>query len=76
MPQDSEKNENVVKLADARKRQRTTQRAGANGKHPPGGKAPRSRGPQPLTGWKKAGAYLQLLLFLAVLAYFMRQCRT
>jgi hypothetical protein len=74
MPQDSEKHENVVKLADARKRQRTTQRAGANGKYPPGGKPPRSKGAQ-LTGWRKVGAYAQLLLFLAVLAYFLRQCR-
>lgn len=61
----------VVNLADARKRQRTV-RVGASGKAGMNG-AGKAKG-----GGMKKGiwGYVQVILFLAVVAYMMTLCRT
>jgi hypothetical protein len=76
MPQDDEKHENVVSLADARRRQRTVQKpTAANGRAAPkGGRAgASSKAERPP---RKFWAYVQFVLFLAVVAYMMQLCKS
>lgn len=72
MDQEPDDKKKIVDLAEARKRQRTLRfgasaRNHANGKSPP--KQPRGTG-------RKIWSYVQFLLFLAVIAYFMRLCQS
>lgn len=70
MSQDQDKNEpKVVNLADARKRQRTV-RAGAQGKAGMNGAGK----PKSATGKKTIWGYVQVILFLAVVAFGMQLC--
>ncbi len=72
MSQDEDKNEpKVVNLADARKRQRTV-RAGAQGKAGMNG-AGKAKAP---SGKKSIWTYVQVILFLAIVAYAMQLCRS
>lgn len=71
MSQDQEKHENVVNLAEARRRQRTVHRAGAQGK---AHKATADKKPGSGGKWRQIFGYLQLILFLAVVAYMMQLC--
>jgi hypothetical protein len=64
---DDDNEKNVVNLADARRRQRTARVA------PKAGKSKSSKGPAGLTG--KVWIYVQALLFLALVSYFMRLCK-
>ena len=64
---DDDNEKNVVNLADARRRQRTARVA------PKAGKSKSSKGPTNLTG--KVWVYAQALLFLVLVAYFMRLCK-
>ena len=61
--------DNIVSIADARKRQKVL-RKGANGKDPSHNRPPKKGGP---TG--KILLYIQFVLFLLVLGYFMQKCR-
>lgn len=67
----AEKNssDNIVSLAEARKRQKVL-RKGANGADPGSGKQPKKTGPA-----NKLWFYIQFILFIGVLAYFMQKCR-
>ena len=67
MSQESDKKENVVNLAEARRKQRTV-RSGATGKAKGDG-SPKSSGK-----FRQVWAYVQFLLFLAILAYMMQLC--
>jgi len=69
-PDDKKK---IVDLAEARKRQRTL-RFGASARQHANGKGP-AKPPQRGTG-RKIWSYVQFLLFLAVIAYFMRLCQS
>ena len=75
MPQDDEKHENVVSLADARRRQRTVQQ-----KQPVNGRAPGKGGRSGASAMgeppRKIWAYVQLIVFLAVVAYMMQLCKS
>jgi hypothetical protein len=65
--EEKNRDDNIVSLAEARKRQKVV-RKGANGKDPaqePGKKTPGS----------KIWFYIQFVLFLLVLGYFMQKCR-
>ncbi len=74
MSQDQDKNDpKVVNLADARKRQRTV-RVGASGKAGMNG-AGKVKG-KGGTFKKGIWGYVQVILFLAVVAYMMTLCRT
>lgn len=64
---DKQEQENVVSLAEARRRQRAM-RAGASGKAKPGG------GGKLPPKVRKVLVYFQFLLFLAILAYMMQLC--
>ncbi len=70
----AEEKKNIINMAEARKRQQTLQQKAKSKSHG----APRPGGGQggkfkiagyPLVSW------LQFAVFLAVLAYFMHQCR-
>jgi hypothetical protein len=81
MSQDEEKHENVVNLAEARRRQRTVQKA-ANGRfgdgHSPRAGASSGRGGKAggaPTGWRKVFVFVQLLIVLFAVAYMMQLCR-
>ena len=79
MSQDREKQQKVVDLSEARRRQRTVQGAATL----PGGRGTRAKAGRPAGKGAKGGprrggklwSYLQFLLFLAVLAYMMQLCR-
>lgn len=69
----------VVNLADARKRQRTLHRAGANGRADDpraskGGKGGKGQHQGDVKGWRKLLLYGQFLLLLAIVAYMMQLC--
>ncbi len=75
MPDQNDDQRNIVNLADARRRQKTVREDGKGAplgrKKPAGGKGkPAAGGPKP-TLW----GYVQVVIFLAVLAYAMTLCR-
>lgn len=71
MSQDKDNNEpNVVNLAEARKRQKTV-RAGAQSKKTMNGTGGKTVAPK-----KGVWMYVQLILFLAVMAYMMQLCQS
>lgn len=68
---------NVVSLAEARKRQKTLQAArkldGKGGRANGASRSPNK--PMDSNGVKKVWGYLQVILFLLVVAYFMHLCQ-
>jgi hypothetical protein len=67
--------DNLVSIADARKRQKVL-RKGANGRDPDHGKNPNKKhDPKKPVQSGKIWFYVQFVLFLALLAFFMQKCR-
>lgn len=70
---EQDQDDNIVSIAEARRKQKVI-RKGANGKDPQYDfqkKSPSSGG----RGGSKIWFYLQFILFLIVLGYFMQKCR-
>ncbi len=67
-----DKNDNVVKLSEARKRQQTLYRKGASvGKNQMNGSGKKKGNAQTNKMW----TYLQFVLFMVMFAYVMSTCR-
>ncbi len=66
--------DNLVSIADARKRQKVL-RKGANGKDPDHGNKGHKSNPKKPGQTGKIWFYIQFVLFLGLLAYFMQTCR-
>ncbi len=66
--------DNLVSIADARKRQKVL-RKGANGRDPDYGNHANKKGPSKSGPSGKVWFYVQFVLFLLLLAFFMQKCR-
>jgi len=66
--------DNLVSIAEARKRQKVL-RKGANGKDPNHGNQPNKKSDFKSGPSGKIWFYVQFILFLLLLAYFMQKCR-
>lgn len=69
--EEKNRDDNIVSIAEARKRQKVV-RKGANGKDP--GHEPGKK-PSGSAASSKIWFYVQFVLFLLVLGYFMQKCR-